>query len=166
MSDGPYSYVDRAETAQWLRDAVSGRIPASALRDWIRAAMVGNAIQLDPDDAHLLGPLIERLDMVQDDDVALLELAADFHTLLAQPALENAVTLLLELVVDRARFLEILRKYDQGVIRRTQFLSYLSEQPWPQSVRARVATLSSNDVQSLRDALSSKDYRRVASFLT
>lgn len=61
--------------------------------------------------------------------------------------------------------LTVMRKYAEGSISRTGFLSFVGEQRWPDAVRRRVAELSAEDVANVMKALEESDIRQLEKIL-
>jgi hypothetical protein len=92
-------------------------------------------------------------------------LAGDFHALLRDVAQSEAAESLLQVAADRERFLAIIEKYRGGIVSRTQFLSYVAEQRWPDAIRRRVASMPDAELTALRRAVSDRDYRAAATMI-
>jgi hypothetical protein len=87
----------------------------------------------------------------------IVDVATDMQQLLTRATSDEAVELLAELMIGRERMLAAARQYFAGTLRRSSFLSFLAEQPWPDVVRQRVSTMSDAELRVLTVALERHD---------
>jgi len=156
---------DRPTLARGLGAALAAPEPAQRVNDFLRAVLTTEPVAWESDEQRLMRHISERVDVASGDAGRLVSLAQNVQGLLNAASSNEAVELLLELVVERERVLGILRKYAQGTISRTGFLSFVTEQRWPEPVRHRVAALSPADVEGVVTALEQSDIARLESLL-
>ncbi|MCC6930037.1 MAG: hypothetical protein IT359_13725 [Gemmatimonadaceae bacterium] len=135
------------------------------MNDLLRGVLTIDPGVWESDDQRLVRSISERVDVASGDDTRLLTLARDVRSLLDEASSNEAVELLLELIAERERVLGIIRKYAQGEITRTSFLSFVAEQRWPESVRHRMSALSAAGVMSLATALEAGDITQIEASL-
>jgi hypothetical protein len=87
----------------------------------------------------------------------VVDVATDMQKLLAHATSDETVELLAELMIGRERMLATARQYFAGTLRRTSFLSFVAEQPWPDVVRQRVSTMPDAELRVLTVALERHD---------
>jgi hypothetical protein len=95
----------------------------------------------------------------------MVALAAAIERLLSQVTSDESVELLLDLVVHRKRFLAVARKYLEGTISRTNFLSFVAEQRWPDAIQRRVSTMPDPELTRLASTLEERDFALVESII-
>lgn len=148
---------DRMAFARGLGAALSAPKPAQRVKDLLRGVLTTEPVAWESEDQRLVRGISERMDVASGDAIRLVTLARSVQSLLDNASSNEAVELLLELIAERERVLRILRKYAEGTITRTGFLSFVAEQRWPASVRRCVTALSSADIASLATALQAGD---------
>jgi hypothetical protein len=151
--------------AHGLGAALAAPEPTQQVNDFLRRVLMTEAPAWESDEQRLVRGVSERVDAVSGDASRLLDLARDVHHLLEDASSNEGIRLLLELIAERERVLGVLRKYVQGTITRTGFLSFVAEQHWPEIVRRRVAALSAADVASLVRALEEADIAQLEALL-
>lgn len=156
---------DRVSFARGLGAALAAPDPAQGVNDLLRDVLTTEPVGWESDEQRLVRGISERVDVASGDADRLLPLARNVQALLDDASSNDAVELLLELIAERERVLGILRKYAQGTITQTGFLSFVAEQRWPESVRRRVAALSPADISSLVKALEESDIPQLEAFL-
>lgn len=156
-------YPNRTEIAQRMRDALASSDAPAALKELLRSMIVAHDIQSESENIRILSYLVQRLDTMQGDAARLVALATDFEVLLRHASSVEEVESLLELVAERERFSDIVRKYLAGVLSRSSFLSFITEQRWPASTRRRLSELSEQELVRLMRALSIRDFRSAIS---
>jgi hypothetical protein len=119
----------------------------------------------EANEQRLVRAIAERVDTTSGDAERLIGLAGDVAQLLDEASSNEEVERLLELVAERQRALTVVRKYIEGMISRTSFLSFVTEQRWSDPIRRRVAALSEADLRSLVSALEHVDVPRIETIL-
>lgn len=147
-----------------LEAALAAPDSPQAVRDLVRQVLVSEPPQ-DHGGGQLVRRLGERLDVVEGDPTRMVALAKDLTKLLRGASSEDAISLLLEVVAERERFLGVLSKHMDGTISRTGLLSFIAKQRWPQAVKRRAEGVTAMDAQSLREALRSRDFRQLERLL-
>ncbi|MFN2637434.1 MAG: hypothetical protein ABR585_10440 [Gemmatimonadaceae bacterium] len=155
----------RSTFARGLGAALAAPEPAHRVKDLLRAVLTTEPVAWESDEQRLMHHVSERVDVASGDPGRLVSLAQNVQGLLKTASSNDSVELLLELVAERERVLGILRKYAQGTISRTAFLSFLAEQHWPELVRHRVAALSPADIEGLMTALEQSNIARLETLL-
>ncbi len=135
-----------------LGAALAAPQPAQRVNELIRGVLIDDS-EWESDEQRLIHSISERLDMVSSDSRKLLILASDVLALIGEASSSERIEMLLELIADRQRSAEVMRKYAQGIISRTGYLAFLSEQRWPEAVRVRMTALSESDLIRLTHAL-------------
>lgn len=154
---------ERLAFAQRLESALTAPKPAQQIAELLRAVFVADWPLDDQRDRRLVRKVAERLDAENASDRAMITFATDLQKLLSHASSDKNVELLLELVMARERFTSVARKYFDGTISRTGFLSFVSEQPWPDVVRRRVSTMPDADLRELTEALEQRDFELLES---
>lgn len=106
----------------------------------------------------------QRIDTASSSPKRYLELATDLGALLQHLRPRDALELA-EAVAERHRVAALLEKYLSGVLSRTSFLSFVSEQRWPTHVKDTVLSLDRSAIERLRHALMALDLPVLRSLL-
>ncbi len=140
--------------------------PAQRVNELVRRVLTTEPAAWESDGHRLLRVIAERLDTVSEDPRRLLVLAQDVKHLIDHASSNDQIELLLELLAERERVLGVMRKYTEGVISRTGFLSFIREQRWPDVIRGRMAALSEIEFASVMKSLEQCDVIQLESILT
>lgn len=147
--------------ARRLADSLSQKEPASHLQQLLRETLVPNVTSpVDPDDT-LTRIVAERIDVTAGNTRRMLALANDVERLLTYASSDAAVELLLELIAERRRTATVIRRHLEGLVSRTAFLSFVSEQRWPATLKRSVEVLATNHLASLCTALDALDVQGI-----
>ncbi|HRN53037.1 MAG TPA: hypothetical protein PK788_06040 [Gemmatimonadaceae bacterium] len=155
-----------AELCTRLGAALSDSTPAASVRRLLREAIVARDIGTVREQA-LDGSwwLVERLDAIGDSDERLLEASRAVHRLLDTASSERSILSLRELVVDGTRLHQVLTRYFDGRVSRTQLLSFIAEQHWESAVKDTLCELSQPELRDLLDATGKVDIERLEQLL-
>ena len=156
---------DRAAFAHGLGAALAAPEPAQRVHDLLYSVLTAEPAAWESDEQRLVRTISERVDVANGDTTRLLALARNVQVLLDNASSLETVALLLEFIAERERLVGILRKYVQGMISRAGFLSFVTEQRWPESVRHRVTALSAADIVDLTTALEQSDIAQLETAL-
>ncbi len=156
---------DRRSFARSLGEGLSSPEPVRRVNELLRNAMVSDSTEWEVDDQRLVRAVAQRLDAVNGDTERFVGFARDIELLLDRASSNDSVELLLELMAERQRLAEIVRKYAAGHLSRTSFMSFVTEQRWPGQLRQRVGALSPDDLTKLVDALEQSDIARLEAAL-
>lgn len=156
---------DRLAFVQQLGAALAAPQPASATRELLHRILTADLASWDADEQQFVRRITERLDATNGDSDRLVVFASDVQRLLSEASSNEIITLLIEVVAERRRALSIIRKLLNGTISRTSFLSFVSEQRWPDAVRRRIAALSPTDLAKLAIALDRADVSELETIL-
>lgn len=157
--------VDRHALQAELASMLRGDADLPAVRLWIRTAIIGNEVHLASNDSEFLLYALCRLDAAADDEPRFTRLAHDVEALLRAPISDTNQATLFELAAERRRFADVAAKYRAGVLSRTEYLSYLTDQRWPTEIGRAIAALSAPEAARLTEALSRGDYGVVDALL-
>ncbi len=157
---------DRATLARDLGMALATPKPAERINALLRAVLTAEPVASEPKEQRLMRSISERLDVASGEANRLLPLAQNVQALLDAACSNEAVELLVELIAERERVLDVLRKYAQGMITRTSFLSFIAEQRWPERVRQRIIMLSPTEIESMTKALEERNMMYLEALLT
>jgi hypothetical protein len=157
---------DRTSFADSLALALAAAKPAQEVNELLRRVLMSEPSDWQSDEQHLVRRISERIDAVAGHEERVLVLARDVQRLLEGASSTHAVTLLLDLIVDRERSLAVLQKYDQDTISRTSLLSFVAEQHWPDAVRHRIIALTPPEFRILIAALAETDIEQLEALLT
>ncbi len=152
---------DRMSFACDLRAALAVPEPVQGVNDLLRRVLTSEFATWESDEQRLVREIAERLDTASGEATRLLVLARDVGILLDQASSNLGVERLLELIAERHRVLVVLRKYAEGTISRTSFLSFIAEQQWPELVRRRMAELSTSEIANVMQALAQSDISKL-----
>ena len=94
----------------------------------------------------------QRIDTASSSPSRYLELATDLGALLQHLRPSDALELA-EVVAERHRVAGLVEKYLSGVMSRTSFLSFVTEQRWPTHVKETILALDRAALERLRHAL-------------
>jgi len=149
-----------------LEAALAASEPVQQVSELLLRVLTLERIAWESDEQRLLRGIAERIDTASGDARRLIVLARDVEHLLDQASSNDDVELLLELIAERQRVLIVMRKYTEGTISRTSFLSFAGEQRWPESVRRRVIELSEADLPNVMKALEKSDIKELKKIFT
>jgi hypothetical protein len=152
---------ERLVFASQLRSALSSPAPAQHVGTLLRDIFLADWPVDSHRDQWLVRRVAERIDAAGGDDSAIVALAGAIERLLSHATSDESVELLLDLVVQRERFLSVARKYLAGTISRTNFLSFVAEQRWPDAIRRRVSTMPDPELTRLASTLEQQDFALV-----
>lgn len=156
---------DKLAFVDQLGAALAAPRPAVAIRKLLRRILTEGVPSWDKGEQQFVRGLSERLDTVNSDEDRFVALARDIYRLLSKASSNEIVIFLLEVVAERRRALSVIRKFAHGYVSRTSFLSFVSEQKWPDFVRRRIVSLSPADLQSLAVALDTIDVPELENML-
>ena len=157
---------DRMSFARGLGAALAAPEPLRGVTELLHRVLATEPAGWESDEQRLVRGITERLDTASGNANRLLVLARDVERLLDHASSNDGVELLLELIAERQRVLTVMRKYAEGTISRTGFLSFIGEQRWPDLVRRRMATLSEAGLVSVMKALEQSDIVELEAILT
>lgn len=157
---------DRMSFARGLGAALAAPEPVQRVNHLLRDVLTPEPAAWESDEQRLVRGIAERIDTASGDTKRLLVLARDVEHLLEEASSNHGVNLLLELIAERQRALTVMRKYAEGTISRTSFLSYIGEQRWPDSVRRRMAEVSAADLPNVISALEQSDIMQLEDIFT
>lgn len=142
--------------AKSLEEALASSSPVQRLTELLHCVLVSDPGPWESDDQQTIRGISERLDVESENGVRLI-LAGDMQLLLANGSSNSSINDLSELIADRLRVIAVGRKYLNGDLTRTSFLSYVAEQRWPDRLRQRVAGLAPDEISTFVDALKQVD---------
>ena len=156
---------DRVTFARGLGAALAAPEPAQGVNDFLRAVLTTEPVVWESAEQRLMRSITERIDVASGDAARLVRLARNVQALLEAASSNEVVELLLELVAERERVHDIFRKYANGTITRTGFLSFIAEQRWPENLRRHIAALSAKDTEAVVHALDEGDIERLEALI-
>lgn len=156
---------DRMSFARGLGAALAASEPVQRVNDLLRRVLTTEPGAWESNEQRLVRGVSERVDAVSGDADRLLVLARDVRHLLEDASSDDAVEFLLELTAERERVVGVIRKYAEGTISRSGFLSFVGEQRWPEVIRRRVAVLTAADLTDLMTALEEADVAQLEALL-
>lgn len=147
-----------------LRSSLNADDPGSEITHLVRQIIASDPQIVESEEQAIVRSAAERLD-VSADGARLTRFATDVATLIEQSLSPNEVDLLLELIAERSRAVDIVRKYMDGRLTRTSYLSFLSSQRWPQTVKLRLQALNDEETVRLATALEDLDVDSIRSLV-
>ena len=147
---------NRQSFARSLGEALASPSPAHRLTELLHCVLVSDPGPWESDDQQTIRGISERLDVESENGDRLI-LAGDMQLLLANGSSNSSINDLSERIADRLRVIAVGRKYLDGDLTRTSFLSYVAEQRWPDRLRQRVAGLAPDEISTFVDALKQVD---------
>jgi hypothetical protein len=146
-------HLDRIRFGELLQKASTGSAAPNEVQKVLRGVLLSTPALSGSADDHLIRSVAERIDTVTSDPARLRSLAHDLGLLLMRSSSAEVAELLLEVVAERRRVLQVLERHSDGVVTRTGFLSFVSAQNWPKLVRTQVGALSDPGLEGFRAAL-------------
>jgi hypothetical protein len=164
MPEQPYLFVDCESFSRQLQAVTEGSLQVSEFRAWLVRLLSGDNIEFNEQDEETLGRVVGRLENSETEE-RLRTLASDFQRLLSTTGCGEDARLLIEIVEDRERVVQVLDRYLAGILSRTGYLSYLTEQRWPRDIRARLGEFTSDQLEGIRDALQRREFGLLRNYL-
>lgn len=154
-------YQDRVELSRGLRAALAASDPLSHLSTLLRQVLTSASVAWDSEDQRVIRLIVERLDAINSTSGStsdrLVTVAGDWCSLLDLASSNDQVELLMELLADRHRASDMIRKLLTGIIPQGAFLSFVSSQRWPRTIRQTTSALTSTQLERLARALEQND---------
>lgn len=157
-------WIDRTTFGLELQNAANSDQPERALDSLIRQIIIGDEVELCEDDATAVLTAAEAIEAALSDPERTRALARELGYLLVKPPGDRALDFIY-IALDRDRLVNVVERHLNGMISRTGWLAFVSEQRWPERLRDAFKQLRRDALVELGDALRSRDWRDVQRLL-
>jgi hypothetical protein len=151
-------WIDRVSFGLQLRDAAGAEDPLGTLNDLLHPIIVGDGVEMDEADQDLIVASAQQIELAGTDASHRTALASEIGGLLVSTLPSSDALTLLRILVDRQRVAEVTAKHLNGLVSRTAWLGFVSEQAWAEELRSKVAAFGEETLAEFGRALNARDW--------
>lgn len=160
-----YTLIDRKGLELLLRDFAAGALPEPQFRTFLRTAVVGDEFDVPEQDEDLVASTVNWMEAADESLASLRAAAGEAQSLLGAGLANHDTVALLVVARARRRLLEMMDKVNAGQLSRTAFVSFVTDQGWPASLKQRMLALGTPALAALAEALGQQDYAAASHLL-